>query len=85
MSLPTWERGLKSTLGSTAAPPPFVAPYMGAWMEINSGNHQSQYTPVAPYMGAWIEMCVIAACSDDNCVAPYMGAWIEMSKYSAAL
>ena len=33
-----------------------VAPYMGAWIEINKGGGKMTYAEVAPYMGAWIEI-----------------------------
>ena len=34
VSLPTWERGLKSQVITSRAKPLIVAPYMGAWIEI---------------------------------------------------
>jgi len=34
MSLPTWERGLKFSKCYTCSTPPWVAPYLGAWIEI---------------------------------------------------
>ena len=33
-----------------------VAPYMGAWIEIDYISEQMHYYDVAPYMGAWIEI-----------------------------
>ena len=34
----------------------FVAPYMGAWIEISGYSSSERYGDVAPYMGAWIEI-----------------------------
>ena len=33
-----------------------VAPYMGAWIEMNLLTNKEALTGVAPYMGAWIEI-----------------------------
>ena len=33
-----------------------VAPFAGAWIEINELQHYNQWTNVAPFAGAWIEM-----------------------------
>ena len=33
-----------------------VAPFRGAWIEINIGIVDTTYTLVAPFRGAWIEM-----------------------------
>ena len=47
MSLPSWERGLKSSVTPTPTPPAIVAPLVGAWIEImvqemeNEGARQS--------------------------------------------
>ena len=38
---------------------PPVAPYAGAWIEMNIAHLSTAAVPVAPYAGAWIEiMCV---------------------------
>ena len=34
----------------------FVAPFVGAWIEINSSAPCSVSLPVAPFVGAWIEI-----------------------------
>ena len=61
MSLPTWERGLKSFWNSNGIILYIVAPYMGAWIEISHvcGSADSRW--VAPYMGAWIEIVLSGA------------------------
>ncbi len=33
-----------------------VAPLVGAWIEISSGNRYPIGVPVAPLVGAWIEI-----------------------------
>ena len=37
LSLPTWERGLKYRICTFPVVCDFVAPYMGAWIEITVG------------------------------------------------
>ncbi len=34
----------------------YVAPYIGAWIEMDLLLHPSTIKAVAPYIGAWIEM-----------------------------
>ena len=55
-----------------------VAPFTGAWIEIDGRIRESSRGAVAPFTGAWIE---IPAASDDGGglpVAPFTGAWIEI-------
>ena len=60
-SLPTWERGLKSFHIQSIFWLCFVAPYMGAWIEILPPPILSSSFKVAPYMGAWIEISLFKA------------------------
>ena len=55
-----------------------VAPYTGAWIEIESYYIKNSAKTVAPYTGAWIEIAHVARASRGSKVAPYTGAWIEM-------
>ena len=55
-SLPTRERGLKSRVETVIIARPSVAPYTGAWIEINNRQHKPPASQVAPYTGAWIEI-----------------------------
>ena len=55
-SLPTWERGLKFGVRARRGRGYFVAPYMGAWIEICRNFCDDFACFVAPYMGAWIEI-----------------------------
>ena len=55
-SRPTRARGLKSLPVSHQPAPPLVAPYAGAWIEINLVRRIQERVLVAPYAGAWIEM-----------------------------
>ena len=56
MSLPSWERGLKSHEVGEYTPFKEVAPLVGAWIEIDSGIQMYNVTAVAPLVGAWIEI-----------------------------
>ena len=56
LSLPTWERGLKFLKLPKTRFKFWVAPYMGAWIEILAILKGSFIALVAPYMGAWIEI-----------------------------
>ena len=56
MSHPTWVRGLKSR-GDKYLSDKNVAPYLGAWIEIDGITVLETYKGyVAPYLGAWIEI-----------------------------
>ena len=55
-SLPSRERGLKSKKEVLFVSHVFVAPFAGAWIEINSDFDQKKQKPVAPFAGAWIEI-----------------------------
>jgi len=57
----------------------FVAPFMGAWIEISSRDWEKIGKSVAPFMGAWIEINAPRMSVPSNAVAPFMGAWIEIS------
>ena len=55
-----------------------VAPFAGAWIEMQSAPEGGRSSPVAPFAGAWIE--ILGAHPEEivNCVAPFAGAWIEI-------
>ena len=67
-SLPSWERGLKLLYEAIDALIQQVAPLVGAWIEIFSGNSPRRLSAVAPLVGARIV----------RLVAPLVGAWIEI-------
>ena len=77
-SLPSRERGLKYIRPIVIRRIGLVAPFTGAWIEINMAQTVIQEIQVAPFTGAWIEIrrwecpCCPAA------VAPFTGAWIEI-------
>ena len=55
-----------------------VAPFTGAWIEIDI-QHGSQVPPhVAPFTGAWIEILICFLACWYIQVAPFTGAWIEI-------
>ena len=55
-----------------------VAPYAGAWIEIEEESLSDLDKDVAPYAGAWIEILYSANFKPPFIVAPYAGAWIEI-------
>ena len=58
MSLPSRERGLKYTASKGEGSYPIVAPFVGAWIEINQGFECIHLMEVAPFTGAWIEILI---------------------------
>ena len=55
-SLPSRERGLKSDYVLILRSGNLVAPFAGAWIEINEMFKDWTLNKVAPFAGAWIEM-----------------------------
>ena len=58
-SLPSWERGLKSVGYGTGEDSLSVAPFVGAWIEIERNQEREHIISVAPFVGAWIEIKVM--------------------------
>ena len=57
----------------------YVAPLVGAWIEITLSRRESNFVIVAPLVGAWIEIQFIGAnFTATHSVAPLVGAWIEI-------
>ena len=56
LSLPSWERGLKSLHPRNPLTSPLVAPFVGAWIEIFDTCIIYKLGTVAPFVGAWIEI-----------------------------
>ena len=56
MSLPSWERGLKSMTPYPMLRSQKVAPLVGAWIEICNEQRRHRKEWVAPLVGAWIEI-----------------------------
>ena len=61
MSLPYWERGLKSIDCDVFESRIIVAPLLGAWIEIFHLKHLFDCSNVAPLLGAWIEIIYLPA------------------------
>ena len=57
-SLPSWERGLKSSPATVSIALLIVAPLVGAWIEITISCAMYTIPSVAPLVGAWIEIPV---------------------------
>ena len=55
-----------------------VAPFAGAWIEIQQKNYTTNLLHVAPFAGAWIEIITSSGKIIDILVAPFAGAWIEI-------
>ena len=56
LSLPSWERGLKFNGLGISIKGAYVAPLVGAWIEIYHACQQPAVELVAPLVGAWIEI-----------------------------
>ena len=56
----------------------YVAPLVGAWIEIKNIQRVSPLAYVAPLVGAWIEINAVKAIWKEYGVAPLVGAWIEI-------
>ena len=56
LSLPSRERGLKSFNSNDYVVTDLVAPFAGAWIEIDKRGCEKWNTKVAPFAGAWIEI-----------------------------
>ena len=59
LSLLSWERGLKFGHINENSKPIFVAPLVGAWIEISEPVSVLGLFLVAPLVGAWIEITSI--------------------------
>ena len=57
----------------------WVAPHVGAWIEIYKWLRTSVYALVAPHVGAWIEIFSLDNFQKGVEVAPHVGAWIEIT------
>ena len=60
-----------------------VAPFAGAWIEIQWMLVDHRLSNVAPFAGAWIEIKLLRDHSLRLPVAPFAGAWIEISSISS--
>ena len=57
-----------------------VAPFAGAWIEINDSGALVYTEKVAPFAGAWIEIYNDSLNGTAAAVAPFAGAWIEIGQ-----
>ena len=78
-SLPSRERGLKFLWLKGYAPEIEVAPFAGAWIEIQARLRTACTACVAPFAGAWIEISSFIPFVMASTVAPFAGAWIEIA------
>ncbi len=79
MSLLSWERGLKYQPSFPFWYMVYVAPLVGAWIEIENSNIFHELVRVAPLVGAWIEISTTVGTATAVLVAPLVGAWIEIT------
>ena len=56
----------------------YVAPFVGAWIEIVLTLSRRINELVAPFVGAWIEIFIFLKYRLFMIVAPFVGAWIEI-------
>ena len=61
-----------------------VAPFVGAWIEIEPSLAYTAVIIVAPFVGAWIEISRFPGPRNHRRVAPFVGAWIEIAMISAS-
>ena len=83
-SHPLWVRGLKSPASGLLQSVPYVAPFVGAWIEIFCFGSGVMIVLVAPFVGAWIEITYADPDHRHVLVAPFVGAWIEIASQSLA-
>ena len=57
----------------------YVAPFAGAWIEMQVSRITRRLLCVAPFAGAWIEIKPMYLSISILKVAPFAGAWIEMT------
>ena len=79
MSLPSWERGLKSSVFRDYGFAPVVAPLVGAWIEIVSDWGTTR--GVCSSLPSWERGLKLSCDPLSNAkiaVAPLVGAWIEI-------
>ena len=78
LSLPSRERGLKFPVVYRYLLTAVVAPFAGAWIEIDHTAAVIHVLRVAPFAGAWIEIPEMLNRCATGLVAPFAGAWIEI-------
>ena len=78
MSLPSWERGLKSSDCVSIHSEVDVAPLVGARVEIYGVFYSYDWATVAPLVGARVEIVKIVETAAPFDVAPLVGARVEM-------
>ena len=79
MSLPSWERGLKSLLWSLFGSFLIVAPLVGAWIEMFCRLALSLAFASLPSWERGLKCICVVAVIHSGIVAPLVGAWIEIS------
>ena len=79
LSLPLWERGLKSFNTHKNPTSHQSLPLWERGLKLLSGWARDGLTDVAPLVGAWIEIGLKTGCpTSGKTVAPLVGAWIEI-------
>ncbi len=73
LSLLSWERGLKYRIPNFNSNKKFVAPLVGAWIEIHMEVDGTCLPIVAPLVGAWIE--ITKRCRNTNSHTPSLLSW----------
>ena len=78
MSLPLWERGLKSIYEVLVTSLDSVAPLVGAWIEILLTERPVKYHMSLPLWERGLKYRYINTICLTLGVAPLVGAWIEI-------
>ena len=76
-SHPTWVRGLKREVVCRIYPPPYVAPYVGAWIETEICDTIVPFVKSHPTWVRGLKPNSGEKVAKHPDVAPYVGAWIE--------
>ena len=79
LSLPSWERGLKSFYLLSCLECLNVAPLVGAWIEIFLIGHNRSHAPSLPSWERGLKCCYQEESMIVCIVAPLVGAWIEIT------
>ena len=79
MSLPSWERGLKFMKLALFDYRFWVAPLVGAWIEINTDGKHAYRVQSLPSWERGLKFVERKYCRICRAVAPLVGAWIEIS------
>ena len=77
-SLPSWERGLKFFKAKRKDNGEWVAPFVGAWIEIFASRTTLSCASSLPSWERGLKLLKMIILKYREIVAPFVGAWIEI-------